>query len=56
MMTSSKKLKQRSIYIHLPSTKMADDWKGRAQKHNLSISKFAIEHVLDSMESVQAEI
>jgi hypothetical protein len=49
MVSASKKLKERSVYIYLPSTKMADEWKARAQKQDLSISKFVVEHVLDSL-------
>jgi hypothetical protein len=49
MVVNSKKLKQRSIYIYLPSTKMADEWKSRAEKEDLSISKFVVEHVLASL-------
>ena len=49
MVTTSKKLRQRSIYIYLPSINMADEWKKRASKQRLSISKFVIEHVLDSL-------
>jgi hypothetical protein len=49
MVISSKKLKERSVYIYLPSTKMAEDWKQRAEKQKLSVSKFVIEHVLDSL-------
>jgi hypothetical protein len=49
MVSSSNKLKQRSIYLYLPSTKMAEDWKTRAEKQNLSVSKFVVEHVLDSI-------
>jgi hypothetical protein len=55
MVSSSNKLKQRSIYLYLPSTKMAENWKTRAEKQNLSVSKFVVEHVLDSIRAKQKE-
>lgn len=55
MVSSSNKLKQRSIYLYLPSTKMAEDWKTRAEKQNLSVSKFVVEHVLDSIRGEDQE-
>jgi len=55
MVSSSNKLKQRSIYLYLPSTKMAEDWKTRAEKQSLSVSKFVVEHVLDSIRGEEKE-
>jgi len=43
------KIKDRSLYIYLPSRVMADDWKNKAEKSGSSISKFVVEHVLDSL-------
>ena len=55
MVIESKKLKERSIYIYLPTTKMADEWKKRAEKQKLSISKFVIEHVLEAIRKEDGE-
>ncbi|HKW05866.1 MAG TPA: hypothetical protein VJN71_11245 [Nitrososphaerales archaeon] len=56
MVTSSKELKKRSIYIYFPSTKIADEWKGRAAKQTLSNSKFVVEHVLESLRQEGEEV
>ncbi len=55
MVVSSKELKERSLYVYLPSRKMAEEWKERASKQDQSISKFIIEHVLDSIRQVDRE-
>ncbi len=49
MVVKSKKLKKRSLYVYLPSVKMSKDWKASAEKQKTSISKFVIEHVLNSL-------
>lgn len=43
-------IKERSIYVYLPSERMAEAWKKRAKKQGLSISKFVIEHVENSLQ------
>ena len=43
-------IKQRAVYVYLPSTGMAGDWKQRAEKTELSISKFVVERVEDSIQ------
>jgi len=42
-------IKQRAIYVYLPSLEMVKDWKERSGEAGTSISKFVIEHVEDSI-------
>jgi chemotaxis protein histidine kinase CheA len=44
-------IKDRAIYVYLPSLEMVEDWKSRAEKSRVSISKFVIERVEDSLRS-----
>jgi len=48
-------IKKRAIYVYLPSQKMADEWKGRADKAGTSISKFVIDRVEDSIRKEEGE-
>jgi hypothetical protein len=48
-------IKDRAIYIYLPSLEMVKDWKGRARKSGVSISKFVIERVEDSLRNEEGE-
>ena len=43
-------IKQRAIYVYLPSVQTAKRWKEFAEKAKVSISKFVIEHVENSLE------
>jgi len=43
-------IKERSIYVYLPSHEMVRDWKKQAKKQGVSISKFVIEHVENSLQ------
>jgi len=48
MKTSKNKtetLKQRAIYVYLPSSEMAEEWKRRANEEGVSISKCVVERV-----------
>lgn len=38
-------IKERAIYVYLPSRKMAKEWKDKAKGAGISISKFVIENV-----------
>ena len=38
-------IKERSIYVYLPSKDMVDEWKKKAQAAGMSTSKFVIENV-----------
>ena len=48
-------LRERSIYVYLPSDEMADDWKARAKKANVSVSEFVLEHVSNSLRQEEGE-
>lgn len=49
MVVKNKQLTDRSIYVYLPTVEMAQEWKSLADKAKLSISKFVIEHVENSL-------
>ncbi len=49
MVLAKKQLKERSIYVYLPSLEMADRWKTLAEKSGRTISKFVAEHVENSL-------
>ena len=51
----TKTIKKRAIYVYLPSQKMAEEWKLRANKADTSISKFVVERVEDSMRKEEGE-
>jgi len=42
-------IKERALYIYLPSLEMTEEWKKLAEKEKLSISKFIIENVENSL-------
>ncbi|MDG6978790.1 MAG: hypothetical protein JRN58_06890 [Nitrososphaerota archaeon] len=48
-------IKERSIYVYLPSAEMIEDWKSRAEKAGMSISKFVIDRVEDSLKREEGE-
>jgi len=48
-------IKDRAIYVYLPSLEMAEDWKRRAEKGGVSISKFVIERVEESIRREEGE-
>ena len=48
-------IKERAIYVYLPSIEMVDDWKHRAEKGGVSISKFVIERVEESIRREEGE-
>jgi hypothetical protein len=48
--TKTETIKERLIYVYLPSHEMVKKWKGLAEKSGASISKFVIEHVDNSLE------
>ena len=43
-------IKERAIYVYLPSHEMVMAWKKRAEGQGVSISKFVIEHVENSLQ------
>ena len=44
-----KTLRERSVFVYLPSEEMANNWKGLSKKTGCSISKFVTEHVENSL-------
>ena len=48
-------IKKRTVYVYLPSVKMVEDWKRRAGKAGVSLSKFVIERVEDSIRREEGE-
>ena len=51
----TKTIKKRLIYVYLPSQKMAEDWKNKADKAGTSLSKFVIDKVEDSIKKEEGE-
>ena len=49
-------IKQRAIYVYLPSIETAQRWKEIAEKEGGSISKFVIEHVENSLQQENEHI
>jgi len=48
-------IKDRAIYVYLPSLGMVEDWKRRAEKAGVSTSKFVIERVEESIRREEGE-
>ncbi len=53
--SKSATIKQRAIYVYLPSHRMVDRWKELASRSGGSISKFVIEHVENSLRQEEGE-
>src|SRR3990170_5861618 len=51
----TKTIKKRAIYVYLPSEKMVEDWKNSADKAGVSVSKFVMERVEDSIRKEEGE-
>jgi hypothetical protein len=49
MVVKNKQLTDRAIYVYLPTVEMSKEWKTLADKARISISKFVIEHVENSL-------
>jgi len=49
MVVKNKQLTDRAIYVYLPTVEMADEWKSLADKASISISRFVLEHVENSL-------
>jgi hypothetical protein len=45
----TKTIKERAIYLYVPTEEMVKQWKDEAAKHNLSLSKFVVEVVDDAL-------
>lgn len=48
-------IKERTIYVYLPSLEMVEDWKNKANQAGTSISKFVIDRVEDSVRKEEGE-
>jgi len=48
-MGKTETIKERAIYVYLPSHEMVREWKELAKKQGTSISKFVMEHVESSL-------
>jgi hypothetical protein len=48
-MGKTETIKQRSIYVYLPSLEQKDHWEETARKQRVSISRFVVEHVENSL-------
>ena len=42
-------IKERAIYVYLPSEELVEEWKNLARKAGVSLSKFVQEHVINSL-------
>jgi len=45
--------KERAVYVYLPSYEMLKQWKNIADKSQMSLSKFVVEHVYNSLQQEQ---
>jgi len=48
-------IKDRAIYVYLSSLEMVEDWKQRAGKAGMSVSKFVVERVEESIRREEGE-
>jgi predicted RND superfamily exporter protein len=48
-------IKERSLYVYLPSQEMVSSWKDMAEKAGLSISKFIVDRVEDSVRAEESK-
>jgi len=48
-------IKDRAIYVYLPSLEMVEDWKRRAERAGVSISRFVVERVEESIRREEGE-
>jgi hypothetical protein len=51
----TKTIKERTVYIYLPSLEMVDDWRRRSEAAKTSLSKFVIDRVEDSVRRDEGE-
>lgn len=48
-------IRERAVYVYAPSLQMLDEWKGRAKKAHVPLSKFVLEHVNNSLRQEDGE-
>lgn len=49
-------IKDRAIYVYLPSLEMVRNWKDKARKAGVSVSRFVMERVEDSIRREEGEV
>jgi hypothetical protein len=54
-LSKTRTIKERTAYIYLPSLEMLEDWKKRSQATKMSLSKFVIDRVEDSVRKDEGE-
>jgi hypothetical protein len=54
-LSKTRTIKERTAYIYLPSLEMFEDWKKRSQTAKMSLSKFVIDRVEDSVRKDEGE-
>jgi len=54
-MGKTETIKNRTVYVYLPSLEMVEDWKRRAERAGVSLSKFIVERVEDSIRREDSE-
>lgn len=52
-MGKTESIKERAIYVYLPSVEHKKRWEEYAEKQGTSISKFVVEHVEDSLKQIE---
>ncbi len=48
-------IRDRSVYVYVPSVQILQDWKGKAKKSRIPLSKFVLEHVNNSLRQEEGE-
>ncbi len=48
-MGKTENIKERAIYVYLPSVRLVENWKEAAKRRGTSVSKFVAEHVENSL-------
>jgi hypothetical protein len=54
-LSKTETIKDRTVYIYMPTFKMLEDWKNRSKASNTSLSKFVIDRVEDSIRKDEGE-
>ncbi|MGA3191537.1 MAG: hypothetical protein ABSD73_03370 [Candidatus Bathyarchaeia archaeon] len=55
VLPKTKTIKERTVYIYLPSLEMVNDWRKRSEAAKTSLSKFVIDRVEDSIRRDEGE-
>ena len=55
MVVSKRQLRERAIYVYLPTVALANRWKELAAKSDTPVSKFVLEHVENSLRQEEGE-